>query len=169
MEFLGQRYPFLTVAIGDFSAKLKNWCSKGSTNFEGITIEQMTSQFGLSQISKEATHILESSSSCIDLIFTAQLNVVVESDVHPSLHLNCHHQIVFEKFNLQIFYPREIWHYKQANIEHISRPITDFNWDRAFLNTNVNEKVSVFSSTIMNILSNFIPHETIVCDDKDPP
>ena len=133
----------------------------------------MTSQFGLSQIIKEATHLLESSSSCIDLIFTTQPNLVVESGVHPSLHPNCHHQIVFAKFNLQIYYPpsypREIWHYKQANTELIRRAITDFNWDRAFLNTNVNEKVSIFSSTILNILSNFIPHETIVCDDKDPP
>ena len=34
---------------------------------------------------------------------------------------------------------------------------------------NVNEKVSLFSNTIINILSNFIHHETIVCDDKDPP
>ena len=133
----------------------------------------MTSQFDLSQINKEATHILESSSSCIDPIFTTQPNSVVESGVHPSLHPNCRHQIVFAKFNLQIYYPppypREIWHYKQANTELIRRAITDFNWDRAFLNTNVNEKVSIFSNTILNILSNFIPHETIVCDDKDPP
>ena len=98
---------------------------------------------------------------------------MVESDVHPSLHPNCTHQIVFAIFNLQIYYPppypREIRHYKQANTELIRRTITDFNWDRAFLSTNVNEKVFIFSSTILNILSNFIPHETIVCDDKDPP
>ena len=128
------------------------------------------SQFGLSQIITEATHILESSSSCIDLIFTTQPNLMVESGVHPSLRPNCHRQIVFAKFNLQIYYPppypHEIWHYKQANTELIGRAITDFNWDRAFLNTNVNKKVSIFSNTIFNILSNFIPHETIVCDDK---
>ena len=98
---------------------------------------------------------------------------MVETGVHPSLYPNCHHQIVFAKFNLQIYYPpsypREIWHYKQANTEPIRRAVTDFNWDRAFLNTNVNEKVSIFNSTILNILSNFVPHEKIVCDDKDPP
>ena len=132
----------------------------------------MTSQFGLSQIIKEATHILESYSSCIDLIFTTQPNLVVESGVHPSLHPNCHHHIVFAKFNLQIYYPppypRKIWHSEQANTELIRRAITDFNWDRAFLNTNVNEKDSIFSNATLNILSNFIPHEAIVCDDKDP-
>ena len=35
-------------------------------------------------------------------------------------------------------------------------------------NTNVTEKVDVFYSAILNILSNFIPHEFAVCHDKDP-
>ena len=29
--------------------------------------------------------------------------------------------------------------------------------------------VSLFNKTIKNILSNYIPHETISCDDKYPP
>ena len=56
LETLAQRNPFLMVVIGDFNAKLKDWCSQDSTNFEGITIENATSQFGLSQIITEATH-----------------------------------------------------------------------------------------------------------------
>ena len=28
---------------------------------------------------------------------------------------------------------------------------------------------TIFNSTILNILSNFIPHEFVVWDDKDPP
>ena len=134
LETLAQRNSFLTVAIGDFNAKSKNLCSQDSTNFEGVAIENLTSQFGLSQIINEATHILEASSSCIDLISTTQPNLVAESGVHPSLHANCHHQLVFAKFNLQIYYPPpyplEIWHYKQANSEFIRRPVSNFNWSR---------------------------------------
>ena len=40
---------------------------------------------------------------------------------------------------------------------------------RAFSNTRVNEKVDIFNRTILNILSNFVPHEIIACNDKDPP
>ena len=36
-------------------------------------------------------------------------------------------------------------------------------------NTSINEKVDIFNRTILNVLSNFIPHETIVYNDKDPP
>ena len=82
LETLAQKNPFLTVVIGDFNAKSKNWCRQDRTNFEDITIENLTCQFGLSQIINEPTHILESSSSCIDLFFTTQPNLVVDSGVH---------------------------------------------------------------------------------------
>ena len=99
--------------------------------------------------------------------------MIIESGVHPSLHSNCYHQIIFAKFNLEIVYlppyVREVWHYKDANTELIRRAINEFNWQRAFLNTNVNEKVDIFNSTILNIFSNFILHISVVCDDKDPP
>ena len=53
-------------------------------------------------------------------------------------------------------------------IKLIRRAINEFNWQRTFLNTNVNEKVEIFNSAILNILSNFIPHEFTVCDHKHP-
>ena len=63
----------------------------------------------------------------------------------------------------------ELWHYKDANTELIRRPINEFNWQLVFLNTNINGKVEIFKSTIQNVLSNFISHEFVVSDDKDPP
>ena len=36
------------------------------------------------------------------LIFTYQPNLSVNTGVHASLHLNCHHQIVNSSFNLNI-------------------------------------------------------------------
>ena len=68
--------PFLTVIIGDFIAKSKDWCSIDITSFEGSELDFLTSQFGLSQIIKESTHILDNSRSCIVLIFTSQPNMV---------------------------------------------------------------------------------------------
>ena len=105
--------------------------------------------------------------------FTSQPNLVVESDVHPSLHPNCHHQRVFAKVNLMISYPPpysgEVWHYSEVNTDLIRRAISNFNWVKAFYNANVNKKVSIFNETILNILSNYIPHVTLICDDRHPP
>ena len=43
-----------------------------------------------------------------------------------------------------------------------------FDWDGAFINTDVNEKVIILNKTILNILSNFISLETLTADYKDP-
>ena len=99
--------------------------------------------------------------------------MVLESGVHHSLHQNCHHQIIFAKFNLKVYYPppyeRTIFHYSQANVDHIQQAINLFDWENVFLNTDVNAQVFIFSNTVLNILNNYIPHETKICDDRDPP
>ena len=66
-------------------------------------------------------------------------------------------------------YSREIWHYREANTDLFRRAINNFNWEKAFCNSTVTKKVSIFNETILNVLSNYIPHETLTCDDKDPP
>ena len=97
--------PCMMVLLGDFNAKCANWYKHDKANFEGIAIRNISSQCGLYQVINEPTHILENSSSCFDLIFTSQPNLITESGVHPSLHPNCHHQVIYAKFNLKVYYP----------------------------------------------------------------
>ena len=118
---------FLTVVLGDFNAKSNLGFKGDKTRYEGSKIDGITSIFGLQQIINEPTHVTGDSSSCIDLIFTSQPNLVMESRVHSSLNPNCHHQITYPKFNLKIYYrspyEREMWHYGKANIDHFRRSI----------------------------------------------
>ena len=97
----------------------------------------------------------------------------MHSGVYPSLHPSCHHQIISAKFNLSIFYlppyKRLVWHYQQANTDLIKRVTELFDWGKSLSNLDVDKQVSVFNEPIMNIFENFIPHETITCNDKDPP
>ena len=165
--------PFLTVALVDFNIKSNLWFKGDKTSYEGSKIDAITSQFGLQQLINEPAHLVADFASCIDSTFTSQPNLVMESAVQSSLHRNCHHQITYAKFNLKIHYPppyeREIWHYGKANDDHIRKAINEFPWERRFENNSVNEKVNILNTTIKNILSNYIPHETITCDDRDPP
>ena len=71
------------------------------TTYEGSN--HLTATHGLHQLISQPTHLLPTSTS-IDLIFTDQPNLVVNSDTHSSLHKNCHHQITFCKLNLKIEY-----------------------------------------------------------------
>ena len=89
------------------------------------------------------------------------------------LHSNCHHHITFAKFNLKIHYPspyeREVWHYQKANVDKIRQAIKEFLWDNRFANVSVNEQVQLFTQTFQNIISSYIPQETITCDNMNPP
>ena len=117
--------------------------------------------------------MLANSSSCIDLIFTDQPSLIVDCGIHPSLHPNCHHQIVYCKLDLKIVYPppyqRHVWDFKRANIDSIRKAIKMIDWHFMLLNKNVHEQVSTFNTTLMDIFSNYIPNKYITVDDKNPP
>ena len=76
----------------------------------------------------------------------------MESGIHPSLHPNCHYQIIYAKFKLRVYYPppneREVWHYQNGDSNVIKKAITDFYWGRAFENLSVDEKVSLFNKLL---------------------
>ena len=164
--------PFLIVVLDYFKAKSCNLCINAQTDFEGGKMDTLTSQNGLHHIIKEATYILDTSSSCVDLFFTSQSKLDMDSGVNASLYVNCHHQIIYSKSNLQIYhsppYERVVWPHKQGNTNHIRKAICDFNWLRFFANKDVKEMVNIFNETISNVLINYIHHETIICDDQDP-
>ena len=99
--------PHLVTLLGDFNAKSKSWSVNDTTTEEECTIlENLTSLYGMKQLISAPTHILRYSSNCIDLILVNQPNLVVDSGIHPLLHQNCHHQVIFCKLSLKIEYPR---------------------------------------------------------------
>ena len=96
LQRIANKSPVLFVVLVDFNARLQVWYQNDITTFEGCKIDIATSQFGLSQILKESTQILSNFAPCSDLIFASQPNLLMHSGVHPSLHRNFHHQIVFD-------------------------------------------------------------------------
>ena len=64
---------------------------------------------------------------------------------------------------------KNVWYYKRANTELIRRAIDQFDWLRVNVNVNIDEKNYFFTKTLLNIIQNFTPHETFICDDRDPP
>ena len=95
----------LSVVTGDFNARSSSWWCNDINTLEGSHLHSLTSSNGFSQLINEPNHIQTNSSSCIDLIFTNQPNLSVSSEVHSSLLPNCHHQILHNSFNLDIYYP----------------------------------------------------------------
>ena len=94
----------------------------------------------------------------------------MDSRVYPSLRSNCHQQIVYAQFDLKVFYlplyERTVWYFSQVNYDHIKIVIKLYDWKSSLNNHDVNEQVPLFSKTIMNSMSNFVPNELITCDDQ---
>ena len=99
------RHPHFMLLLGNFNAKSKSWFINGQSSSEGTQLESLTSLHGMKQLLAESAHVLENSSSCIDLIFTNQPNLIMDARVHPLLYSKCHHQVIYAKINLQIEYP----------------------------------------------------------------
>ena len=140
LHSIALRNPYLIVVLGEFNAQIKGWYSLGETTYEGTRIDGITSQFGLEQLIHEPTHIIRERTSCIDLIFASQPNLVVGSGVQSFLYQNCHHQVMFARFNLKVVFPppyeREVWYFKKANVDHIKKAINAFQWEQSFQNIN---------------------------------
>ena len=164
--------PFLSVITGDFNARTSCWWSEDINTSEGLKLLSLTSANGVSQLINEPTHLQTSNSSCIDLIFTDQPSLSVNSGVHASLHPNCHHQIVHSSFNLNISYPppyqRLVWDYKKADSKSIRKALDSVNWERLFDQLDINAQVAAFNETILNVFRNYVLNKYITIDDKDP-
>ena len=125
------------------------------------------------QLISNPTHLLPNSSSGINLIFTDQPNLVVDSGAHPSLYLNCHHQITFSRYNLNAEYPPPyemlVWDYSKANTESIKQALMQINWQNLFLNKDVHQQVRTLNDIVINVFSNFVPNKIVTFVDRDPP
>ena len=64
------------MIIGHFNAKSHKWYKGDKTTASRSKLEIVSSHYGLTQIINEPAHIIKNSSSCIDLAFTSQRNMV---------------------------------------------------------------------------------------------
>ena len=84
----------------------------------------------------------------------------------------CHHNIIHCKIGIRVPLPRvyvhEVWDYNKANVENIKKAVSNFNWNRAFENLSVEEKVELLNETL-NIFRDYIPNKKIKCDYCKPP
>ena len=114
------------------------------------------------------------SKSCIDLIFTDQLNLIVDSGLYPSLHEQCHHQIVYRKLSVSNIalpsHTRRVWYYDKADIVAIMKSIEMFLWHQHLEKiTCPNDQVKILNEVLLNIHSNFIPNKVKTIRPRQAP
>ena len=170
---VNDEFPLCSIITSDFNARCWRWWKNDITNVKGEEIDILTSSAGYSQIIDKPTHILNNSKSCIDLIFCTNKNIISNYGVDVSISEKCNHNIIFGKINISVplppVYVREVWDYSKANVEHINKAISNFNWHNAFKDLSVDDKVKLLNETLLNIFRNYIPNKKIKCDYREPP
>ena len=161
------------LITGDVNCRNSSWYIGDPVTPQGAPVEALRSFYGLNQLIKTPTHLLQNSATCIDLVITNQAHLVMESGVHSSVNSTYHHEIVFAKLNLKVEYPppneRVFWDYSGADKVSINRATNAKDLDELFANKTVESQVSELNDLLLNISSNCIPNKTFLCDDKDPP
>ena len=99
---ISNRNSHFVLITGDFHAKFRCWSTNDTANAEGAHLVSLMTLYGLSQLITEPINNLEHSSSCIDLVFTNQTNLIRDSAIYPTLHSKCHHLIIYSKLNLKV-------------------------------------------------------------------
>ena len=59
---------------------------------------------------------------------------------------------------------REVWDYKNANVNPIQIAYSSIDWEFLFRGTNVNKKVDILNECLKNIVHDFIPNKIIKCN-----
>ena len=170
LDTIANKNPYLIVILGDFNAKSSNWYKHDKTTYEGSKIEAITSQFGLKQLIQEPTHISSNSSSCIDLVFTFQANLVMESGVHSSLHENCHHQLAYAKFNLKEWFMNTRYGIINMQILIKSKKQLNSSLGKNHLEIFALMKWSIYSTKLSKMFSQItFPMKKLLMMIRDPP
>ena len=173
MNNISSLNPAISIITGDFNGKCSKWYSFETSDNIGKELDTITSAAGYSQTIDKPTHFTNNSSSCVDLIFTSNPSMLVDSGIEKSLSSSCHHDIIYGKISFRVPLPpahfRTVWDYKNSDAVSIQRAIENFNWQYAFKRKTINEKLQVFSEGLMNILSNFVAHKLLKFNYKQPP
>ena len=126
---INDELPLCSIVTGDFNASCSRWWKNDITNLQGQELDSLTLSAGYNQIIDKPTHVINTSMSCIDLIFCTNQSVILNHGVDVSIFDKCHHNIIYGKINTRVplppTYVREVWDYEKANIENVRKAISN--------------------------------------------
>ena len=118
-------------------------------------------------------HIINDSSSCIDLIITSQPFLFVEHCLHLSLFKTCHHEIIHGKLNLSVPPPpafkQKLWNYSNADTDTLCDKLKHVDWYAVFSSLDVNMMAKTFTDLMLTAITDTIPNKLITCNSNDLP
>jgi hypothetical protein len=159
--------------MGDMNAPHSIFWDQDTTNTEGRALHSIMDQAGLTQLIHTPTRIVNSTKSCIDLIFTTNPNIVTATGVRQKITDACDHCPIFATLKYSIprpkAYKRWVWDFKRGSYENLRQCVLQAEWNSCFVDRDVNATVENWMSLLEKCAEAYIPHyeATIRPRDKD--
>ena len=119
MNNINSPNPAISIITGDFNRKCSKWHSFDTSDLIGKELDTITSTVGYSQIIDKPTNFKNNSSSYMELVFTSNPSIIVDSGIEKSLCSSRHRCIIYGKTNFRNRLPlphfRTTWDYKNAD------------------------------------------------------
>ena len=91
---INNNQPACSILIGGFNLKCSKCCSSDKNNIAGLEIDNITTTAGYNQLTNKATHFINGTSFCIDLILSSNVSFIrnygIEQSVYEKYHHNMH-------------------------------------------------------------------------------
>ena len=97
LKNINEHRPSCSVIVRDFNAKCLKWYPVDKNNATGEALQTCATTAGYNQLINKPTHCVNGSSSCIDLTFPTNTNLITNFAVHRTLYKTCHHNLIFGK------------------------------------------------------------------------
>ena len=101
MTLIDQESPYTVIATRDFNCRSRLWWPDDVSNIKEELSEPLKSSLDLHKLVSEPAYFIGNSKLCINLIFTDQPNLFVETEVHPYIDPLSHHNITSGKINIR--------------------------------------------------------------------
>ena len=140
---------------GDLNCRFKQFWSDDINSPKGVALDELIESNNWTQLIDQPTNSEPRGKSCVDLIITDQLNLLVDYGIHSSLDNNCHHLII-----LCLPLPLtkgKIWDYTKADKDEIRQFLINIDWISNFKDLSSEEMLQQFTSTVMGIMSRLSP------------
>lgn len=139
------------ILVGDFNIDFLNL-----TNSQ---LRDCMSLFNLTNVIKEPTRTVGTSSTLIDPILVSDACFVHDAGTIPVAHLISDHKATYVSIrtltNLNNSYYREIWNYKNADYNKLNTLIQQYNWDLVINdNESVDEACVSFTDMFLEFCKN---------------
>ena len=167
--------PSCIILSGDFNSRSPLiWAGETTEEIPGRMIANFANTNNLEQLINEPTHLPRGDiATCIDLIFTNQPFLFVDSGVLPSPDEKCKHQIIHGKVNFEVptppKYVRKMLDFIGENDDSIRNEMRSVDWNLVLQGKDVNQMVDDFNSIFKNIIEVNVPSRSVTVDDRDAP